>query len=242
MSEPVNNRSQLSMTTWCQKFRVLIVEDDNLLRETLVELLDLQPDIKVVGGVSSVADARDYLRNERIDVVLLDYHLTNGLAFALIEDLPRLPIPPRLVLLLSREMRSSAMHRLASKGVKGILWKNAGFRALTRAIRQAALDPSKAMYVKAGESAAHLEAPTFTNRQMDIARAVLMGCATKEIAGELDVSESAVKSTIQQLFAKTGTRSRPQLVRALLEQQWLNPLAEKYIADVEELSHGTATA
>src|ERR1700733_5961828 len=163
-----------------QKFRVLLVEDDNLLRETLVELLDFQPDIKVIGGVSSVAEAREYLRNERIDVVLLDYHLGNGLAFALIEDLAGFSIPPRLILLSTREISSSAMHRLATSGVEGVLWKNAGFRALTKAIRQAALEPSRAMNTKTGESALHFERPMFTNRQMDVARAVLMGCGTKQ--------------------------------------------------------------
>ena len=78
---------------------------------------------------------------------------------------------------------------------------------------------------EAGESAPevqavsdHRERTALNNREMEVLRLLVQGLANKEIAARMDVSESAVKNTIRQLFAKTGVRTRSQLVRVALEQ------------------------
>jgi len=60
--------------------------------------------------------------------------------------------------------------------------------------------------------------PELTSRETEVLRLVVQGCANKEIAARMDVSESTVKNTLQQLFAKTNVRSRAQLVRIALEE------------------------
>jgi DNA-binding NarL/FixJ family response regulator len=60
--------------------------------------------------------------------------------------------------------------------------------------------------------------PTFTRRERDVLRGVFEGLANKEIAARLDISESSVKAALQQLFDKTGVRTRSQLVRIALER------------------------
>ena len=55
-------------------------------------------------------------------------------------------------------------------------------------------------------------------RETDVLRLLVQGLANKEIAARMEISESAVKNTIQQLFAKTGVRTRSQIVRVALEQ------------------------
>jgi PAS domain S-box-containing protein len=65
---------------------------------------------------------------------------------------------------------------------------------------------------------AHPERAALSNREMEVLRLLVQGMANKEIAGRMEISESAVKNTIQQLFAKTGVRTRSQLVRVALEQ------------------------
>ena len=62
-------------------------------------------------------------------------------------------------------------------------------------------------------------AARFTARERDVMRLLLEGCSNKEIGAELGVSESAVKASLQQLFAKTGVRTRSQLVRVALERR-----------------------
>jgi PAS domain S-box-containing protein len=85
-----------------------------------------------------------------------------------------------------------------------------------------------AIIADAGEQNAELEAeqtapnrpgrPDLNNRELEALRLLVQGCANKEIAAHMDVSESTVKNTLQQLFAKTSVRSRAQLVRVALEQ------------------------
>jgi PAS domain S-box-containing protein len=69
-----------------------------------------------------------------------------------------------------------------------------------------------------GSVSAPREHPTLGDREMGVLRLVVQGQANKEIAAKMEISESAVKNTVQQLFAKTGVRTRSQLVRVALEQ------------------------
>ncbi len=64
----------------------------------------------------------------------------------------------------------------------------------------------------------HREQAALNSRETEVLRLLVQGLANKEIAGRMEISESAVKNTIQQLFAKTGVRTRSQLVRVALEQ------------------------
>jgi len=67
-------------------------------------------------------------------------------------------------------------------------------------------------------SSGHRERAALNNREIEVLRLLVQGLANKEIAGRMEISESAVKNTIQQLFAKAGVRTRSQLVRVALEQ------------------------
>lgn len=64
----------------------------------------------------------------------------------------------------------------------------------------------------------HPERAVLTSRETEVLRLLVQGLANKEIAAQMEISESAVKNTIQQLFGKTGVRTRSQLVRVALEQ------------------------
>ncbi len=66
--------------------------------------------------------------------------------------------------------------------------------------------------------AEHPERAALNNRETEVLRLLVQGLANKEIAARMEISESAVKNTIQQLFAKTGVRTRSQLVRVALEK------------------------
>ncbi len=203
-----------------ERAKVLIVEDDSLLSESLTELLDFQPDLKVIAGVSTLSEAQQVLATQTVDVILFDYDLGNEFALAFLARTAELNPSPS-VLVLAREISFLCIDCLEAKGAKGIFLKATGFRDLIKAIRQLVMQPAGPFCVKYRTMPGVTSRRLFTKRQLDVASAVLMGQATKEIAGSLGVSDGAVKSTMQQLFAKTQTRSRPQLVRALLEQDLL---------------------
>lgn len=219
-----------------EKIKILIVEDHSLLRESLAELLDFQPDFTVVAGVNTLGQSRKFLENQVIDVILFDYDLGSQMALELLGSVEQLT-PAASVLVLANEISRRSMNLLESKGAKGIFWKTTGFRDLIRAIRHLGMQPSEYPTVKSiCQSGTR---PTFTKRQLDVASAVLLGWATKEIAGALRVTDGAVKSTMQQLFAKTRTRSRPQLVRTLLEQNLVTPEDQSKLE--ESLRAGVST-
>jgi two-component system nitrate/nitrite response regulator NarL len=67
-------------------------------------------------------------------------------------------------------------------------------------------------------SSEHKDRPTLNNRELYVLRLVVQGLSNKEISSQMDVSESAVKNTLQQLFAKTAVRTRSQLVRVAIER------------------------
>jgi DNA-binding NarL/FixJ family response regulator len=200
------------------KRRILIVDDHTMFRQALAEVLGMHPDLTVVGCSGTVREAVEVLDSTSVDLVLLDYDLGRELAFDLIEIIQMKKRPVR-VLILSAGITPSAAKRLYNWGVHGILWKQDSVRELVRNIRTA-MAPAGTRRV---EQQVEVAAPpptvlSFTARQRQVAQGVLHGLATKEIAARLAVSDGSVKCTLQQLFGKTGTRSRAQLVRALLEK------------------------
>jgi PAS domain S-box-containing protein len=79
-------------------------------------------------------------------------------------------------------------------------------------------DVSEESAMGASNSPDHPEALTLNSREIDVLKLLVQGLANKEIAAHMEISESAVKNTMQQLFAKTGVRTRSQLVRVALER------------------------
>lgn len=199
------------------KIRVLLVDDQELFREALAELIGLSPDIRMVGTASSIAGTIEFLRTETVDVILLDYVLGEELAFDLFQRAPDIT-SRAAILILSGGINEASAARLMACGVVGVLWKHTRISELTRSIRRVAAELSLERNTRPSPAADICSSTFFTERQLYVARAILRAKLTKEIAGELGVSESSVKCTVQQLFHKSGTRSRPELVRTLLER------------------------
>jgi two-component system nitrate/nitrite response regulator NarL len=199
------------------KLRVLLVDDHVMFREALTVILNSQPDMCVVGGEGTTRQAHEFLRSNEADLVLLDYDLGTELAFGFFTPPDgRMPAVP--VVVLSAGMSPWAVRRLMSMGAINILWKHADIRQLVRGIRQSVAAPRRFVGIAADNPPRQVFTDPWTARQRAVAHWVLSGRPTKEIAATLGVSESSVKCTLQQLFSKTGTRSRAQFVRTMLER------------------------
>jgi two-component system, NarL family, nitrate/nitrite response regulator NarL len=119
------------------------------------------------------------------------------------------------------EVEAAAMIR---QGIAGILRKHCSPAALAQSIRDVSggkdyFEPGYLRSVLAGIAAPppEYQRKQLTERERQVLRYVFEGLANKEIADRLQVSESSVKATLQQLFSKTGVRTRSQLVRTALE-------------------------
>ncbi len=201
---------------------ILVVDDHTLFRESIARLLSPEPDFGVVAHCASVAEALAVLDRTHVDLVLLDFDLgtQDGLDFlAAARDRTRAKI---LVVTAGVDAHQTA--RLIRAGVSGIFLKRDSAASLADSIRgvlagRVSFDQESLRSALADADAApRRDAERFTSREKQVLSLVFEGLANKEIAGRIGVSESAVKATLQQLFTKTGVRTRSQLVRIALER------------------------
>jgi two-component system nitrate/nitrite response regulator NarL len=201
---------------------IFIVDDHALFREGLLRLLEQDPALRMVGTAESVDQALHRLPMTGVDVLILDYDLGEENAVSLVRRLRERSFSGRILLVTAGLPNHDALE-LVRLGISGIVHKQHSPQELHRSIVEVAGGKVfiEQRYLQTLlESAAHQPSPTrFTARERDVMRLLLEGCSNKEIGAELGISESAVKASLQQLFAKTGVRTRSQLVRVALERR-----------------------
>jgi two-component system, NarL family, nitrate/nitrite response regulator NarL len=222
----------LRMTEVAKKpIQLLLVDGDPRFRKNVMQLLVNEPDITVVGQFATLSEARRVLMTRSVDVVMLDYESNEDVGPRLLETFPTLRSAPSF-LLVTAGMEVNELHRALDAGASGVVLKHGEPRQLLHAIRavaqgnqwwdESALHTGHTPLKRSVE----VDRPTITERQRQILHHILDGLSNKEIGATLGVSESAVKASIQELFHKTGVRTRGQLVRIALEghsEDWLKP-------------------
>jgi DNA-binding NarL/FixJ family response regulator len=218
-----------------QQMRVLIVDDHTLFRESLSRLLESETEYRIVGTCASVEDALKIIAEEKIDVVLLDYDLGEQSGTQLLREVRKNGFAGH-VLMVTGGMSDTAMLHALDNGTSGIFLKNSPLVELIQAIRRVIMgeiwvDPGLMKTLLAG--ARHRDEQTrqqaLSERERKVLRYVFEGLSNKEIGQRLAISEGSVKAALQQLFARTGVRTRSQLVRIAVERHsgdWLNDEAE----------------
>lgn len=208
---------------------ILLIDDHTLFRESLRRLLESEPGWKVTGDFGSAAAALAAVAEGLpCDLALIDYELdesdrsANGLLAA--SQLRRLR-PGLPILMVTAGMGNRDVLRAVQQARVGIFLKNEPAEELLLAMRRTARGD---LWVSSAAALALIEdpppppvpaEPLFSQRERVVLRFVLEGLSNKEIAAQLDLSESSAKATLQKLFAKAGVRSRSQLVRFAIELQ-----------------------
>ena len=207
-----------------EKIRILLLDDHALFREGLSRLVDSEPDLEMTGHCATVDKAIDILRQKPIDLVLLDYDLGKENGFQFIARAREMGFEGRF-LIVTAGMSDAQSVQAVRLGVGGIFTKHSSPVSLAQAIRKVMagetwLDQSSVQALV--EATKRQEAPDsrrpFTERENQVLQGVFEGFSNKEIGARLDISESSVKAALQQLFHKTGVRTRSQLVRIALEE------------------------
>jgi DNA-binding NarL/FixJ family response regulator len=206
-----------------QRASILLVDDHALFRESVARFLDCEPGLRVVGGCATVEIAKEYLQKTAVDLVLLDFDLgeRDGIDFMRVAE----NIGYRgKVLLVTAGVDEASAANLIKRGIAGVFLKHDPPAMLVDAIREVLSGKvwfEQTYLQKIVGRAAQEELPhtrSLTEREQQVLVGVFEGLANKQIADRLQVSESSVKATLQQLFQKTGVRTRSQLVRIALEQ------------------------
>ncbi|GIJ33988.1 response regulator [Micromonospora sediminimaris] len=201
--------------------RVLIVDDEQLIRSGLRLILEAAGDITVVGEAADGAAARAEVRRLRPDVVLLDVRMPgmDGLAAA-----PDIVAAGARVIMLTTFDRDAYVHHALRAGAVGFLLKDTAPADLTAAVRAVAsgdamLAPAVTRrlidsFAERGPSRRHTarrQLQCLTARELEIARAVGRGCANAQIARQLLMSEATVKGHVSRAMTKVGAGNRVQL-------------------------------
>jgi DNA-binding NarL/FixJ family response regulator len=222
------------MIAMSSEIRLLLIDDHSLFRESLSRLLQTEADFHIVATCASASEAFALPHLEEVNVVLLDYDLgpEQGTQFL---DRARSARFPGRILMVTAGMSDSVMLRMLENGASGVFLKHSPPSRLVEAIRKVFagevwLDPAVTRSIIAaatGNTAAPRRAQGLTQREQAVLKGVFEGLTNKEIGARLEISESSVKAVLQQLFEKTGVRTRSQLVRIALEkhsEEWLtNP-------------------
>jgi DNA-binding NarL/FixJ family response regulator len=208
--------------------RLLLVDDHFLFREGIGRLLTSEPDFEVVTDCGTVNDARAIVEQCWTDVVLLDFDLGGASGLGLISTFREIGWKGR-VLMVTAGMTPEECLLALRLGASGIILKSNSPSALAQAIRIVAAGGTwidqTVMQLIAENARPHddpieEEDERLTERERQVLQGVFEGLGNKEIGALIGVSLSVVKTTLQQLFHKTGVRTRGQLVRTALERSY----------------------
>jgi two-component system nitrate/nitrite response regulator NarL len=219
------SRKMASMSKTSEKnIRLLLIDDHALFRESVSRLLQAEPGFEVVADCSSGAEGMRIMESRDIDMVLLDIDLGQERGTDLLENLHAKGFKGK-VLLVTAGVNENDIPILIRKGISGIFLKHGAPSRLVQGIREVmdgkALfdqDLLRRAFASAEGPSAQRGAVRFTERERQVLSFVFEGLANKQIGDRLQISESAVKACLQQLFTKTGVRTRSQLVRIALEK------------------------
>jgi two-component system response regulator DesR len=199
--------------------RLLLADDQELVRQALCALLDLQDDFEVVASVGRGDEVVDAARAQRPDVALLDIEMPglDGLAAAAVLAVQ---VPDCRVVILTTFGRSGYLRRAMEAGAVGFVVKDAPAEVLADAIRRVmtgerVVDPAlAAATLAAGES-------PLTARERDVLIAARSGATVAEIAAKLYLSEGTVRNYLSGATTKTSARNRMEALRVADERGWL---------------------
>lgn len=201
---------------------VLVVDDQHLMREGLVALLSLCPDISVLGEAGDGQRAVELAGELRPDVVLMDLRMPVMDGVSATRQL-RAETETEVLVLTTYSDDESIAEALRA-GARGYLTKDAGRAEIASAVRSAASGNATfdaevsrklldAFAGQSGHSASQSPPAGLTGRETEVLRLIADGKSNGEIARKLVISETTVKTHINNLFAKLGVRSRTEAMR-----------------------------
>jgi DNA-binding NarL/FixJ family response regulator len=208
--------------------RVLIADDHHILREGLRMLLDLDPELAVVGEAADGAEAVRLARQLRPDIVLMDLVMPEMDGIAATRAI-RQEFPETEVLALTSVLDDASISGVIQAGAIGYLLKNTHAATLCSAIKAAAdgqvqLAPQVAARLIRNGKLTSAPQP-LSERESEVLRLIVKGYANKEIARRLNVGTETVKSHVSNILSKLGVQSRTQAALSAV-QMGLIPASE----------------
>lgn len=199
--------------------RLLLAEDQSMVREALAALLGLEPDIEVVAQVARGDEVLPAAREHGVDVALLDIEMPGMTGIEAAAELHR-ELPGVKVVVVTTFGRPGYLRRAMESGAHAFLVKDAPASQLAEAVRKVlggerVIDPTLAAAALADG------ASPLTDRERDVLRTAADGSTNAEIAAALHLSQGTVRNYLSMAIQKMVARNRADAVRIAREKGWL---------------------
>jgi two-component system, NarL family, response regulator DesR len=198
--------------------RVILAEDQALVRGALSALLELEGDIEVIFQAGDGFEALEKTRELQPDVVLTDIEMPKMTGLELALEIKKQNLKTKVVI-VTTFARAGYLRRALEAGATGYLLKDAPAADLADAVRRVhagarAIDPTLALE-------AWSEADPLTDRERQVLRFAAEGQSSLEIAGILKLSEGTIRNYLSEAIAKLGANNRVEAARIAREKGWL---------------------
>lgn len=212
-----------------RRTRIVLADDEQLVRGALAAILSAEDDLSVVGEASTGAQAVSLVRELRPDVVLMDVRMPEIDGIRATEQLLATMDPAPRVLVVTTFENDSYVYDALRAGAHGFLLKRTSAEELVRAVRlvadsdsllfPAAVRALAARYARGGAG----RIARLTEREAQVLRLMTRGLNNAEIADELTLGAQTVKTYVAAVLAKLEVRDRTQAVIAAYEQGFVQP-------------------
>ncbi|MER5785056.1 response regulator transcription factor [Streptomyces mobaraensis] len=199
--------------------KVLLADDQALIRGALASMLRLEPDVEVVAEVGSGAEVEAAALRTRPDVVLMDVQMPGKDGLAVTADLAR-SMPSCKVVICTTFGRPGYLTRAVAAGAVGFVVKDAPPEQLVEAVRRAAAGLRVLDHALASEAMLSGTSP-LTTREREVLAEALGGGTVTDIARALGLSDGTVRNHVSSAMAKTAARTRAEAARIAEDNGWL---------------------
>jgi two-component system response regulator DesR len=200
-------------------FRLLLGDDQALVRGALAALLDLEPDLEVVAEVGAGDEVAPAVAKHEPDVALLDVEMPGMDGIEATQAL-KAARPQTRVLIVTTFGRPGYLRRAMQAGADGFVVKDTPARQLADAVRRVHAGLRVVDPLLAADSLTTGESP-LTTRESDVLRSARRGASVATIAAGLHLSEGTVRNHLSSAIGKTGAANRTEAVRIADENGWL---------------------